>query len=57
MFPPSNLPKPTGDRPRPDEFRHRLQSAYLVMIRAYLRRKQAAVPPASPMQDSEVRDG
>lgn len=56
MFPQNNLPNPTGGRPRSEELRYRLRSAYIVMIRAYLRQKQNQQPPASPTNQSEVRD-
>ncbi len=40
MIPMNNLPNPTGNRPKEDERRLDLQTAYRVMIRAYLRQRQ-----------------
>lgn len=54
-MPTHHLPEPTGVRPLADERRLRLQSTYLVMIRAYLRRRQAS-QLGSPAAGSEAKD-
>lgn len=50
------LPNPVGDPSKTDEVRYRLRSAYLVMIRAYLRHKQSQLQTASTSTEKEVRD-
>jgi hypothetical protein len=54
MFPTDYLPKPTGERAETDAYRYRLQRAYMVMIRAYLRRHSQSLPAASSTPVTEV---
>lgn len=52
MNPASHFPDPTSGRSSENDRRRMLQSVYLVMIRAYLRRKQGR--PARPADSGEV---
>ncbi len=54
MFPTDHLPKSTGECAETDAYRFRLQRAYLVMIRAYLRRHSQSLPATSSTPAREV---
>ena len=54
MIPTDPLYLSTGERAENEAYRFRLQRAYMVMIRAYLRRHSQRSPVASSTADAEV---